>query len=413
MVGGVLYTTRGIPSQRRRRSTPRQAKRCGATGSTKARAAIARRAASHRGVGYWTDGKAGAHHPRHPRLSAGVARREDRPPDPAFGKNGVVDLYQDFDQPPPLDGVISSTSPAVVVRNVIVIGAAMVGGTAPRSKENTKGHIRGFDVRTGKRLWTFHTIPQPGEFGNDTWLNDSWSYTGNTGVWSPVLGRRRARLCVPAGRVGDRRLLRRPPAGQQPVRRQPRVPRRAGPASASGISQLVHHDIWDYDLASPPTLINITVNGEADPRRRAGRRSRAICSPSIASTARPCGRSKSGQVEAARCPASGTRRRSRTRPNRRPTIARACRKQDLIDFTPELNARSAGDAEGIQDRSAVHAADRRRHRRTAGDAADSRGAGRGALAGRGVGSRNAHAVCAVGDEHDAEHRCSPAPIAPT
>ena len=106
-------------------------------------------------------------------------------PDPKFGRNGVIDLYQDFDQPPPADGVISSTSPAVVVKDVVVIGAAMVGGTAPRSKENTKGYIRGFDIRTGKRLWTFHTIPQPGEFGNDTWLNDSWAYTGNTTVWSP------------------------------------------------------------------------------------------------------------------------------------------------------------------------------------------------------------------------------------
>ena len=49
-----------------------------------------------------------------------------------------------------------------------------------------KGYVRGFDVRTGKRLWIFHTIPQPGEFGNDTWEKDSWSYTGNTGVWAQI-----------------------------------------------------------------------------------------------------------------------------------------------------------------------------------------------------------------------------------
>ena len=49
-----------------------------------------------------------------------------------------------------------------------------------------KGYVRGFDVRTGKRLWIFHTIPMPGEFGIDTWLNDSWSYTGNTGVWGQI-----------------------------------------------------------------------------------------------------------------------------------------------------------------------------------------------------------------------------------
>src|SRR5205814_779438 len=84
---------------------------------------------------------------------------------PSFGKNGVVDLYEDFDQPIPKDGTIGSTSPAVVVKDVIVMGNALMGGTAPRTKANTKGFIRGYDVRTGKRLWTFHTIPQPGEVG--------------------------------------------------------------------------------------------------------------------------------------------------------------------------------------------------------------------------------------------------------
>ena len=84
-------------------------------------------------------------------------------PVPGFGKNGVVDLYEDFDQPIPQDGTIGSSSPPVVVRDVIVAGSALLAGTAPRSKENTKGYIRGYDVRTGKRLWTFHTIPQPGE----------------------------------------------------------------------------------------------------------------------------------------------------------------------------------------------------------------------------------------------------------
>ena len=59
-------------------------------------------------------------------------------------------------------------------------------GTAPPSKTNVPGYIRGFDVRTGKKLWTFHTIAQPGEKGNETWENDSWSYTGNTGAWAPL-----------------------------------------------------------------------------------------------------------------------------------------------------------------------------------------------------------------------------------
>ncbi len=67
-----------------------------------------------------------------------------------------------------------------------MIGAAHTPGSAPRAKENVKGYVRGYDVRTGKRLWIFHTIPQPGEAGNETWENDSWSYTGNAGNWGAI-----------------------------------------------------------------------------------------------------------------------------------------------------------------------------------------------------------------------------------
>ena len=67
-----------------------------------------------------------------------------------------------------------------------IVGAAHKSGGVPTGKSNVKGYVRGFDVRTGKRLWIFHTIPSPGEFGNDTWEKDSWSYTGNAGVWGQI-----------------------------------------------------------------------------------------------------------------------------------------------------------------------------------------------------------------------------------
>ena len=260
MVGGVLYSTAGF--------RPNVVAIDGATGETLwvyridegERGDRAPRSVS-RGVEYWTDGK----QQRIILITRGYQLvsldAKTGLPDPKFGRNGVIDLYQDFDQPPPADGVISSTSPAVVVRDVVVIGAAMVGGTAPRSKENTKGYIRGFDIRTGKRLWTFHTIPQPGEFGNDTWLNDSWAYTGNTTVWSPFsaddeLGY----VYLPVeSATGDYYGGHRPGnnlfAGSL-VCLDARTGKRVWH------HQLVHHDIWDYDLASPPTLINITVNGK-------------------------------------------------------------------------------------------------------------------------------------------------------
>ena len=101
----------------------------------------------------------------------------------AFGKNGIVDLKQDFDQAPIdlTNGSVGLHAAPVIAKDVVIIGAAFETGANPKSKTNIKGYVRGFDVRTGKRLWVFHTIP-PGEVG--TILGgDSASYTGNTGVF--------------------------------------------------------------------------------------------------------------------------------------------------------------------------------------------------------------------------------------
>ena len=222
-------------------------------------------------------------------------------------------------------------------RNVIVTGAALVGGTAPRSKENTKGYIRGFDVRTGKRVWTFHTIPQPGEFGNDTWLNDSWSYTGNTARLVAVLGRRRARLRVSAGRIGDRRLSTAatvPATTSLPAASSASTP---GPASAIWHQQLVHHDIWDYDLASPPTLINITVNGK--PIRAVAQVTKwGFLFVFDRVNGQPVWPIEERPVEAGTVPGEWY---SPTQPfptKPAPYDRQGVQRTDLIDFTPELNA---------------------------------------------------------------------------
>jgi quinoprotein glucose dehydrogenase len=181
-------------------------------------------------------------------------------PIPGFGKGGIVDMNEDFDQPIPADGTIGNDSPAVVVRDVIVQGPALLAGTAPRSKANTKGFIRGYDVRTGKRLWTFHTIPQPGEFGNDTWLNDSWSYTGNTGAWGPLSGDEElGYVYLPVeSATGDFY------GGERPGNNlftNTILCLEAKTGKRVWHFQMVHHDMWDYDTASPPNLINITVDG--------------------------------------------------------------------------------------------------------------------------------------------------------
>ena len=109
-------------------------------------------------------------------------------PVPTFGRNGLVDLKTEADQVlDPVTGELGLHSTPLVVNDVIVVGAAHrpSGGPTTR-KNNAKGYVRGYDARTGKRLWIFHTIPQPGEFGNETWLNDSWSWAGNTGVWAQM-----------------------------------------------------------------------------------------------------------------------------------------------------------------------------------------------------------------------------------
>ena len=105
---------------------------------------------------------------------------------PGFGKNGIVDLLPGLDRENIKPGIIGATSPAIVVGDTVVVGSALQLGTTPKSKENVPGYVRGYDVHTGKLLWTFHTIAQPGEFGNDTWKDGSWKYTGNTAVWAPM-----------------------------------------------------------------------------------------------------------------------------------------------------------------------------------------------------------------------------------
>ena len=145
----------------------------------------------------------------------------------------------------------------------------MSSSSAPRWSEaqrhdrrrTPKATFAGSTFKSGKRLWTFHTIPQPGEFGNDTWLNDSWAYTGNTTVWSPFSADEElGYVYLPVeSATGDYYGGHRPGnnlfAGSLVC-----VDARTG--KRVWHHQLVHHDIWDYDLASPPTLINITVNGK-------------------------------------------------------------------------------------------------------------------------------------------------------
>jgi quinoprotein glucose dehydrogenase len=148
----------------------------------------------------------------------------------------------------------------VVANDVVIVGAAHRPGGVPKSKTNVKGFVRGFDVRTGKRLWIFHTIPRANEFGYDTWEKDSASYTGNTGVWGqisvdPDLGMAFIPVELPTGDYyGGHR-----PGNGLFGETVLAVDLKTG--QRKWHYQLVHHGIWDMDIPCAPMLVDITVNG--------------------------------------------------------------------------------------------------------------------------------------------------------
>ena len=261
MIGGVLYFTAGS----RRDAVAVDA----ATGETlwmyrldegeRGERAVR---TQNRGLAYWTDGKADQ---RILLISPGyqliALNAKTGIPIPGFGKNGLVELTEGLDRELVKPGQIGSSSPAIVIRDVVVVGAAHAAGTAPASKENAPGYIRGFDVRTGKRIWTFRTIPRPGELGKDTWAGDSWKYTGNTGAWAPLSGDEELGYVyipveMPTGdfyggtHLGDNLF------SDSLVCLDARTGKRIWHF------QTIHHDVWDWDLSSPPILADITVDGK-------------------------------------------------------------------------------------------------------------------------------------------------------
>ena len=182
-----------------------------------------------------------------------------------FGKDGIIDLQKGlgFEVDPvhgidPKYGLITHGSPPIVVNGIIIVGNAHGRGYYPKQKENIPGHIRGYDVRTGKQLWIFHVIPKPGEYGNDTWEGDSWTYTGNISSWAPLSADPELNIVYiptdcPTGdyygghRHGDNLY------GTALVALDVKTGKRIWH------QQFVKHDIWNYDTPTAPNLLNIRV----------------------------------------------------------------------------------------------------------------------------------------------------------
>ena len=195
-------------------------------------------------------------------------------PVPSFGKNGVVDLKLEADQDVDLETAeLGLNSTPLVVGDVIVVGASHRPGGAPRTMRNSRGMVRGYDARTGKRLWIFNTIPRRGEYGYDTWLDNSADRNGNTGVWAqmsadPELGLVYLPVEMPTGDYygGNR------PGNTLFADSLVAVDVKTG--RRRWHYQTVHHGIWDYDLSCAPILFDMksggrTIKAIAQPTKQA------------------------------------------------------------------------------------------------------------------------------------------------
>ncbi len=302
------------------------------------RAAASPRPLSGRGVAYWTDGR-GDDRVFFVTIGYQLVALEARTGRPVrgFGQSGVLDLKQFDDQVlDPITGEIGLNSAPVVAGDIVIVGAAHRGGNAPPTKANAKGYVRAFDVRTGKRLWIFHTIPIPGEFGNETWERDSWSYTGNTGMWAPFsVDEELGMVYLPIElATGDYYGGHRP---GNTLFTESLVAVELKTGKRLWHYQLVHHGIWDYDIPCAPILADITVDG---------RRIKAAAQPTKLGflyvfdrqTGKPVWPIEERPVEQSTVPGEKT---SPTQPfptKPPPFELQGVQEKDLIDFTPEIKA---------------------------------------------------------------------------
>ena len=340
MVNGTLYTTAGS-----RRAVVALDPATGEmlwmhSEREGARGEAAPRQLSGRGLAYWSDGTGKDERILYvtPGYRLIALDAKTGVPVAGFGTRGVVDLKLDDDQEIDLvTGEVGLQSAPVVAGDTIIIGAAHLVSFAPKSKTNVKGYVRGYDVRSGKRSWIFHTIPRPGEFGAETWDDAaSLGFTGNTGVWTQIsvdedLGLAYLPVELPTGdfygghRPGNGLF------GESLVAVDLKTGKR------KWHYQLVHHGIWDWDIPCAPILVDLTMDG---------RTIKAVAQPTKQSwiflfdrvTGRPL-----WPIEERPVPQSDVRLEKTSPTQPFPTKPPAFDRQgvsvdDLIDFTPELRA---------------------------------------------------------------------------
>ncbi|HEV2201184.1 MAG TPA: PQQ-binding-like beta-propeller repeat protein [Bryobacteraceae bacterium] len=345
MVNGTIYTTGGT-----RRSVIALDARTGEelwvhSEQEGDRAAASPRQLSGRGVSYWTNGNGDE---RVIYVTTGYRLVElnakTGAPIASFGTKGIVDMkvgvVKGVDQQIDLvTGEIGLHSTPTVVKDVVIVGSSMKEGATVVTHDNTKGLVRAYDVRTGKKIWQFNTIPRPGEFGNDTWENNSWAINGNTGVWNQItvdedLGLVYLPVETPTSDYyGGHR-----PGNNLFAESLVCVDLKTGVRKWH--FQLVHHPIWNFDISAAPILADINVNGRAI---------KAVAQPTKQGflyvfdrvTGQPVWPIEERPVTQSDVPGEKT---SPTQPfpTKPAAYARNYLKvpDDLIDFTPELRAQA-------------------------------------------------------------------------
>jgi quinoprotein glucose dehydrogenase len=212
----------------------------------------------HRGVATWTDGRERRIFLNSRwRLIALDARTGK--PIPSFGTNGEIDLTAGLSRTIRKEHY-TNTSPPLVWGNLVILGNGV--GDRLQYRGDPPGDIQAFDVKTGKRIWRFKTVPEPGEFGNDTWRDSSWKYVGHTNAWAPLSAdSARGIIYVPVGTPsndywGGERLgagL----FGESIVALDAKTGRRLWHF------QIAHHGLWDYDPPTAPVIATVTQNGRS------------------------------------------------------------------------------------------------------------------------------------------------------
>ncbi len=212
-----------------------------------------------RGVMFWQDNEG-----KDKRIIYGVASRlyavnaVDGSLVKEFGKGGYIDLKEGLDIPDDRDGSLLLKTPGVIYKDLVILGMSL-----SEDADALPGHIRAFDVRTGKRKWIFHTIPQPGELGYDTWEDkDSWKNIGGANNWTGMsLDEERGIVYIPTGSAS--------PDFYGGTRKGSNLFANSIIAldAATGKYiwhyQVVHHDLWDRDLPAAPNLVTVNHQGKS------------------------------------------------------------------------------------------------------------------------------------------------------